>query len=116
MGRRVDDVLRFIYVLLAPAMMVALGYVVPIGGIVISTGIATAIALAGSDGYVRRVQGITLIGKPLAKLGRLGEYYREHPPKPLLYYVFYPLLFRTGCGSARPARSSSRTSALERSP
>lgn len=93
MGRRVDDVLRFIYVLLAPAMMVALGYVVPIGGIVISTGIATAIALAGSDGYVRRVQGITLIGKPLAKLGRLGEYYREHPPKPLLYYVFYPLLF-----------------------
>lgn len=79
--------------LLAPAMMVALGHLVPIGGIVISTGIATGIALVGSEAYVRRVQGIKLIGKPLAKLGRLGEYYREHPPKPLLYYVFYPLLF-----------------------
>ena len=74
-------------------MMVALGHVVPIGGIVISTGIATAIALTGSEGYVKRVQAIKLLGKPLAKLGRLGEYYREHPPKPLLYYVFYPLLF-----------------------
>ena len=79
--------------MLAPAMMVALGHVVPIGGIVISTGIATAIALIGSEAYVRRVSGIKLIGKPLAKLGRLGEYYREHPPKPLIYYVLYPLLF-----------------------
>lgn len=93
MWGRVDDVLRFVYVLLAPAMMVALGHIVPIGGIVISTGIATAIALTGSETYVRRVQGVRLIGRPLAKLGRLGEYYREHPPKPLLYYVFYPLLF-----------------------
>ena len=93
MWGRVDDVLRFVYVLLAPAMMVALGFVVPIGGIVISTGIATAIALAGSETYVRRVQGIKMLGKPLAKLGRLGEYYRQHPPKPLLYYVLYPLLF-----------------------
>ena len=49
--RRVDDVLRFVYVLIA------------------------------------------LVGKPLAKFGRLGEYDRSHAPKPLLYYVAYPLLF-----------------------
>ncbi|MBL9018511.1 MAG: hypothetical protein JNL83_30270 [Myxococcales bacterium] len=46
MWGRVDDVLRFVYVLLAPALMVALGHIVPIGGIVISTGIATAITTA----------------------------------------------------------------------
>jgi hypothetical protein len=91
--RRVDDVLRFAYVLIAPAVMVALAKLVPITGIVISTGIATIIALTGSSQWIRTVATIKIVGKPLAKFARLGEYYRTHPPKPLLYYVAYPLLF-----------------------
>ncbi|MBL0214400.1 MAG: hypothetical protein IPQ07_10985 [Myxococcales bacterium] len=93
MWRRVDDVLRFIYVLLSPAMIVALGMVVPIGGIMISAGLATAIALTGSTQWILRVSTLKLIGKPLAKFAKLGEYYRVHTPRPLLYYVLFPVLF-----------------------
>ncbi len=73
--------------------MVALAKLVPMLGIVISTGIATAIALTGSSQWIRSVSTIRFVGAGLAKFGRLGEYYRAHPPKPLLYYVAYPLLF-----------------------
>lgn len=85
--------LRFAYVLLSPAMIVALGALVPIGGILISTGVATVIALTGSTQWIRTVSTLWLIGKPLAKFGKLGEYYRVHTPRPLLYYVLFPLLF-----------------------
>lgn len=91
--RRVDDVLRFVYVLIAPAVMVVLAKLLPITGIVISTGIATIIALTGSSQWIRTVAPLKIVGKPLAKFARLGEYYRGHPPKPLLYYIAYPLLF-----------------------
>jgi len=91
--RRVDDVFRFVYVLLAPVMIVALGKVVPVGGILISTGIATVIAMTGSTRWITMVATIRFLGKPLAKFGKLGEYYRVHTPAPLVYYVLYPLLF-----------------------
>lgn len=91
MLRRLDHVLRFAYVLLAPAMIAALAGLIPVTGLSINAGLATVIALAGSDRWVARTQGIPVIGRPLSKIGRLGEYYREHPPKPLLYYVLYPL-------------------------
>jgi hypothetical protein len=90
--RRVDDVLRFLYVLLAPAVIVVLSKVVPIVGILISTGVATVIALSGSTRWIKFVSTIRFVGRPLAKFGRLGEYYRVHAPKPLIYYVLYPLL------------------------
>lgn len=91
MLRRLDHTLRFVYVLLAPAMIAALAGLIPVSGLSINAGIATAIALAGSDRWVARTQGIPVVGRPLSKIGRLGEYYREHPPKPLVYYVLYPL-------------------------
>lgn len=93
MWRRVDDVFRFVYVLFAPVMIVSLGKFVPIGGIMISTGIATVIALTGSTKWITTVRTIPILGRPLANFGRLGEYYRVHAPKPLLYYIAYPLLF-----------------------
>lgn len=91
MWRQIDDVLRFGYVLIAPAIIVVLGGLLPITGMVLTTGIATVIALVGSQAWVDRVSLVQWVGKPLAKFGQLGEYYREHPPKPLPYYVLYPL-------------------------
>jgi hypothetical protein len=74
-------------------MIAALTGLIPVGGILISTAIATIVALTGSSEWIRTVRTIKLVGRPLANMARLGEYYRVHPPKPLLYYVFYPLLF-----------------------
>ncbi|MDQ3367274.1 MAG: hypothetical protein M3680_17770, partial [Myxococcota bacterium] len=33
-----------------------------------------------------------MVGGFLARFASLGEYYEQHPPKPLIYYVLYPLL------------------------
>jgi hypothetical protein len=91
--QRVDLVLRFVYVLLAPLVLMVMASIVSLGAIVVTTAIATIIALAGSARWRRRVTGIPVVGRPLAKFAALGEYYDEHPPKPLLYYIFYPALF-----------------------
>jgi len=91
MWRRIDHVMRFAYVLLCPVMIAALTALLPVTGIMINALLATVIALAGSERWVARTQNIKLVGRPLAKFGRLGEYYRANPPKPLLYYVLYPL-------------------------
>jgi len=91
--QRVDLVLRFLYVLLAPLVLTVVATVAPLGAIVVTTAVATIIALTGSARWRGRVTGIPVVGGPLAKFAALGEYYEEHKPKPLLYYVLYPALF-----------------------
>jgi hypothetical protein len=83
--QRVDLVLRFVYVLLAPLVLMVMASVVSLGAIVVTTAVATIIALTGSARWRRRVTGIPVVGRSLAKFAALGEYYEEHPPKPLLY-------------------------------
>jgi hypothetical protein len=46
----------------------------------------------GSDRWHARVDKIPVLGRVLGGMGRLGDFYRDHPPKPLVYYIFYPLL------------------------
>jgi hypothetical protein len=58
----------------------------------IGVGAATAIALVGSERWYARVERLPYLGRALRGLGRLGAFYDRHPPKPLLFYVFYPLL------------------------
>ncbi|MBA3395682.1 MAG: hypothetical protein H0T89_23765 [Deltaproteobacteria bacterium] len=88
----VDLVLRFVFVIAAPIALVPLAVVVPMGGVLVGVGAATAIALAGSDRWRARTATIPVAGGFLSKLAGLGDYYREHPPKPLIYYIAYPLL------------------------
>jgi hypothetical protein len=90
---RLDLVLRFLYVLIAPVFLVAFAAMIPMTGPLVGAGLATVIALAGSDRWRARTERIPLVGRPLANLASLGDYYREHPPRPLLYYVLYPALF-----------------------
>ena len=90
---RIDLALRFLYVIAIPSMLGALSGVAPIGGIVIGTGLATAVALIGTRRWRDSVERIPVLGRPLASFGSLGEYYADSPPKPLLYYLLYPALF-----------------------
>jgi hypothetical protein len=92
MWRRLDLALRFVYVALVPFFLAMLSNLIPITGIVIGTAIATIIALFGAQRWRARVGRIRFIGGLLAGFGQLGEYYAENPPKPLLYYVIYPVL------------------------
>ena len=90
---RIDLALRFAYVLVAPLFLVVAANLIPMTGVLVGVGIATTVALIGAERWRARTARIRFVGGFLGKLAALGDYYREHPPKPLLYYIFYPVLF-----------------------
>jgi hypothetical protein len=92
MWRAIDLSLRFVYVALVPVLLPFINLFMPITGMLIGTGIATAIALIGSDRWRARVEGIRFVGKTLGGMAQLADFYREHPAKALLFYVLYPVL------------------------
>jgi hypothetical protein len=92
MWRTVDLVLRFCYVLLAPALLVFCAAVFPITGTLVGSALATIVAVFGSDRWHGLVDRIPVVGRALRGVGRLGAFYDEHAPKPLIYYIAYPVL------------------------
>ena len=83
---------RLLYFLLAPFMILSAGDVVPMTGVWINI-----VVLVGGFIAVELLRGATgrhpLIARLLARQLRYAEYYRAHPPRPFVYYVFYLLLF-----------------------
>lgn len=92
MWRGIDLALRFVYVALVPFLLPFINLFMPITGILVGTAAATAIALIGSDVWRAKVESVRYVGRFLGGMGKLGDFYRKHPPKPLVYYVLYPLL------------------------
>ena len=83
-----DFVLRLVYFLVAPAMLLLIALILPIAGILINVGVAIVVYFLAQR--IRRVPALSQVfGRALV----FEAYYREHPPKPFLYYVFYPFLF-----------------------
>ncbi|MBL8743812.1 MAG: hypothetical protein JNK04_22035, partial [Myxococcales bacterium] len=77
--------LRLAYFAIAPFLLVVVTVKLPVLGAIINLVIFLALLLAsgllpgvGTARFFRRIW-------------RLENYYREHPPKPFLYYVFFPL-------------------------
>ncbi len=93
MLRKIDLVLRFIYVALVPAILGLFAQFMSVMGLVITTGLATGIALAGTERWRQRVGHIPIVGKFFANFARLGEYYATTQPRLLIYYILYPILF-----------------------
>jgi hypothetical protein len=91
-GRTIDLALRFIYVMLAPIMLAPLAALLPITGTLVGAGIATIVALIGGERWHAAVDRIPVLGRLLGGMAKLGDFYREHPPKPLVFYIVYPLL------------------------
>jgi hypothetical protein len=90
--RTIDLVLRIIYVVIAPLMLVICAAIFPITGLLISAAIATLVAMFGAERWRARVKDIPLLGRVLGGMSKLGEFYNTHPAKPLVYYIFYPVL------------------------
>lgn len=88
-----DRVARFIYVALVPPLLAVMASVIPVGGVLVTSTIATAVAVFGAARWQARMQQIPVAGRVLRGFARLGVFYDEHPPKPLVYYLAYPLLF-----------------------
>ncbi|MFI5300203.1 MAG: hypothetical protein ACHREM_19110 [Polyangiales bacterium] len=87
-----DLILRLAFFAIAPLIVFLAELLVPITGTLFNLAIAVvafffAETLAGFAEKNRLVAALTK--RPLA----FAAYYRDHPPRPFLYYVFYPLLF-----------------------
>lgn len=77
---------------LAPNAIVTFAALFPMTGALASTAISLAVFLLG-EALRARLTARSWLTRPLARALRLEAYYRMHPPRPFLYYVFYPLLF-----------------------
>lgn len=90
--RAVELVLRLVYFAVAPALLVLLATQYPIAGVIVNVAFAVAV-FAFASGVRPWVERYPLLGKVLGAQLRFEAFYKEHPPKPFVYYAFYPLLF-----------------------
>ena len=87
-----DFVLRLAFFVGAPIAIVKAAALFPVGGAIVQIVIALVIFFVG-EAARGLSEKYTLARRLLRKQLEFEAYYREHPPRPFLYYVFYPLLF-----------------------
>lgn len=91
-GRRAfslaDFGLRLVFFLVAPFAITVVGNIMPIWGIVTNVCVALGVFFVA-----HRIRKVPILTRVLGRALRFEAYYREHAPKPFLYYVFFPLLF-----------------------
>ncbi len=87
-----DFSLRLVFFAAAPFAIVKAAALFPVMPAIVQIVLALSVFFAGeaAKGLVGR---FSIAGKILRKQLAFEAYYREHPPRPFLYYVFYPLLF-----------------------
>jgi len=87
-----DLALRLAFFVTAPFLLVYVGALFPITGALVQIGIGLGAFFAGEA--LRGIASRSRLAALLLKSQLQFEaYYRAHPPRPFLYYVFYPLLF-----------------------
>jgi hypothetical protein len=87
-----DLLLRLAFFAAAPFLLVFAAELFPITGALIQVAIALVAFFAG-EGLRRLSVRSRLVAMALSGQLEFDAYYRAHPPRPFLYYVFYPLLF-----------------------
>jgi hypothetical protein len=86
-----DFALRLAFFAAAPFLLVFAAALFPITGALVQVALGLAAFFLGEA--LRRLSTRSrLLGWALSSQLEFEAYYREHPPRPFLYYVFYPLL------------------------
>ncbi len=103
-GAALDFVLRLAFFAAAPFVLVLVAALFPVSGALIQIGVGLGAFFAGEA--LRRVAARSrLVEKALSSQLAFEAHYRAHPPRPFLYYVFYPLLVSVlARGGATPRR------------
>lgn len=87
-----DFTLRLVFFALAPFAIVKAASLFPVTAAIVQIVLGLLVFFAGEA--VRGLsERFTIAKKLLRKQLEFEAYYREHPPKPFLYYVLYPALF-----------------------
>jgi hypothetical protein len=87
-----DLLLRLVFFSTAPFLLVILAQLFPVTGAVVQVALALLLFVVGEA--TRRVASRSrVLGALLSSQLEFEAYYRQRPPRPFVYYVFYPLLF-----------------------
>jgi hypothetical protein len=87
-----DFLARLVFFAVTPRLIVLAAALYPVSGAIVQIGLALLVffvAEAARSLASRSKIAALLLSSQL----QFEAYYREHPPRPFLYYVFYPLLF-----------------------
>ena len=87
-----DFTLRLAFFAVAPPLIVLLTALFPMGGAIVNVGLALVFFLFAEAVRGRASRGGRFSAFLQLQL-RFDAYYRETPPKPFVYYLFYPFLF-----------------------
>jgi hypothetical protein len=91
-GGALAFLLRLLFFASAPRLLVFAAALYPVTGAIIQIAVALAVFILGEAARTlasRSRLAATFLRPQLA----FEAYYRVHPPRPVLYYLFYPLLF-----------------------
>jgi hypothetical protein len=88
----VDFAARVIFFAVAPFIVFVLASIFPVAATLVNIGLCLVVYVFAD--VARNAQGRipllnTILGGPL----EFERYYRNHPPKPFAYYIFFPFLF-----------------------
>jgi hypothetical protein len=83
--------LRLAFFAIVPSVVVVLAELVPMTAAILNIGLALAAFFFGEI-LRKHAEKRTWLGRILRRQLAFEEYYREHPPKPFLYYLAYPIL------------------------
>jgi hypothetical protein len=86
-----DFLLRLSFFATAPFMLVFLALLFPVTGAVVQIGLALLVFVAG-EAIRRSTLRWPFVQAVLSSQFEFEAFYREHPPRPFVYYVLYPLL------------------------
>src|SRR5258708_6596932 len=83
---------RAAFFVIPPFFVFVVAAVFPVGATVLNLAFCVLVVVFAN---VLRSAGkrVPLLGKALGGALKFEQYYRLHPPKPFVYYMFYPLLF-----------------------
>ncbi len=83
---------RLVFFAIAPWFVVLGSLLFSMAGVLASLAATLVVFFAGRAAH-RLADKSRIVAFVLSRELAFEAYYREHPPKPLLYYVFYPFLF-----------------------
>jgi hypothetical protein len=89
-GEVVEYILRLVFFAFVPALVVIIAELVPMTAALINMVLALAAFFLGEILH-KHAEKRGWLGRVLRRQLAFEAYYRQHPPKPFAYYLFYPL-------------------------
>jgi hypothetical protein len=89
--RTLDLALRFAFFAIVPFVATFVSALFPMTPVLVNVAL-TLIVFAAAEAVRERAQSSPLLARFVQRRLAFEAYYREHPPKPLLFYILYPLL------------------------